>query len=397
MALATLLVVVAVYCAYALARSLPGTRLIDTPVARTVGGPPPALAWPGAGEAAVAVPGIGLLGVHDATRPVPIASVAKVMTAYLILADHPLAAGQSGPSLTVRRADVALYRHEAAIGESVLPVRAGERLTEREALEGLLLPSGNNVALMLARWDSGGEAAFVARMNATARTLGLTDTHYTDPSGYASSTVSTAADQLVLAAVADRLPVFRQIVAMPAVVLPYGGTQYNVDSLLGHDGIVGIKTGSTGLAGGCFVFAARIRVGGRTVTALGAVLGQQPTRTAPSLLTAVFAATHRLLATVRRALHVRTVLARSEPLATITSPWQRVSVVPAHPVRVVAWGGLPVTVVVSTTRSRLPSAARAGQTVATATVAIGAHRTRVPLVVSTAVSGPSFTWRLTHP
>jgi serine-type D-Ala-D-Ala carboxypeptidase (penicillin-binding protein 5/6) len=78
--------------------------------------------------------------------------------------------GVGGPQITVTPADVAVYRADAAAGQSVVAVRAGERLTERQALEGLLLPSGNNVATLLAR--SGSERAFVAKMNASARALG---------------------------------------------------------------------------------------------------------------------------------------------------------------------------------------------------------------------------------
>ena len=341
------------------------------------------------------IPGIGVIGVHDATRAVPIASVAKVMTAYVVLADHPLTGSGPGPSLKVTAADAAAYRRDAAAGQSVLPVRAGEHLTERQALEGLLLPSGNNVAVMLARWDAGSEPAFIGRMNATARKLGLVDTRYTSASGVAAGTVSSAADQVVLATVAFRLPVFRQIVGMPSAAFPIAGTQFNVDALLGHDGIIGIKTGSTSAAGGCFVFAAHVRVHGRTVTAIGAVLGQQPSRTAPSLLAAAFKAATALLKSVLRALHLRTVIGRSEVLATITSQWQHVAVVPARAVRAIGWGGLPVSVAVAA--GSLPAEVRAGQVVATATLTIGAQRTRVPLVAARDVSGASFLWRLTHP
>ncbi len=393
--LVLVLVAAIVYVCFTLVRSVPAPRLIDHPVARSFPGRAPALAWPGGGEAVVAIPGIGVIGAHDATRPVPIASVAKVMTAYIVLADHPLTGSESGPSLRVTAADAAAYRRDAAAGQSVLPVRAGERLTERQALEGLLLPSGNNVAVMLARWDDGSEQAFIERMNATAHRLGLADTHYTSASGFATGTVSSATDQVVLATVAFRLPVFRQIVGMPAAVFPIVGTQFNVDALVGHDGIVGIKTGSTSAAGGCFVFAAHVRVHGRTVTAIGAVLGQQPSRAAPSLLAAAFKSTTALLAGVPRALHLRTVIGRREVLATIASQWQHVAVVPAHAVRAVGWGGLPVSVTVAA--GALAAEVHAGLRVATATVRIGAQRTRVPLVAADDLTGPSLLWRLTHP
>ena len=110
-----------------------------------------------------------------------------------------------------------------------MPVAAGEQLTERQALQALLLPSANNIAAVLARWDAGSEDRFVARMNATARSLGMTHTRYTDPSGYDDATVSTAADQVRIVDRAMRLPVFARIVATPSATLPVAGTVHNTE------------------------------------------------------------------------------------------------------------------------------------------------------------------------
>ena len=204
----------------------------------------------------------------------PIASVAKVMTAYLVLRDHPLRPGQDGPTITLTAADVADTYRRAAQHESVVPVAIGEPLTERQALQALLLPSANNIAAVLARWDAGSEHRFVARMNATARSLGMAHTRYTDPSGYDDATVSTAADQVRIVDRAMRLPVFANIVATPSATLPVAGTVRNTDTLLGHDGFVGVKTGSDDAAGGCFAFRAVRRIHGKRTTITGVVLGQ---------------------------------------------------------------------------------------------------------------------------
>ncbi len=122
----------------------------------------------------------------------PIASVAKVMTAYLTLREHPLAAGEEGFVMTITRKDVEEEEQRVALDESTLSVKAGERISERQALEALLLPSANNIAALLAVHDAGGLGAFVARMNSTARKLGMASTTYTDPSGFNAKTVSTA-------------------------------------------------------------------------------------------------------------------------------------------------------------------------------------------------------------
>ncbi|NUR61154.1 MAG: D-alanyl-D-alanine carboxypeptidase [Catenulispora sp.] len=197
-----------------------------------------------------------------------------MMTAYLVLTDHPLQAGQDGPTLTLSAADVADTAYRRQRGESTVAVAAGERLTERQALQALLLPSANNIAVVLARWDAGSVDAFVAKMNSTAGSLGMAHTHYTDPSGFDKETVSTAADQVRLVDRAMTLPAFAAIVAMPSATLPVAGTVRNTDSLLGRDGFVGVKTGSDNAAGGCFAFRAVRTVAGKPTTITGVVLGQ---------------------------------------------------------------------------------------------------------------------------
>jgi D-alanyl-D-alanine carboxypeptidase (penicillin-binding protein 5/6) len=234
----------------------------------------PGSVWPATGQAAVLLSGVGRIHAGPNQHAAPIASVAKVMTAYLVLRDHPLGRGRDGPTLTLTDADAADTYRRSDQGESVVPVAVGERLTEREALEALLLPSANNIAAALARWDAGSEDRFVARMNAAARSLGMTHTRYTDPSGYDDATVSTAADQVRIVEEAMRLPAFAHIVATPAATLPVAGTVHNTDTLLGHDGFAGVKTGSDDAAGGCFAFRAIRRIGGRRTTITGVVLGQ---------------------------------------------------------------------------------------------------------------------------
>ncbi len=238
-------------------------------------GEPLQLAWPSEGQAAVAVEGLGTLGASGGEQPVPIASVAKVMTAYLVLRDHPLEPGEEGFTIEIGGADVEDLHRRIALNQSVVEVEAGEVLSERQALEALLLPSANNIATLLAVHEAGSVEAFVAEMNEAAAELGMRKTHYTDPSGFEDTTVSTAAEQLKIGRAAMADPTFAEIVAMPSTVLPVAGEVANTNQLVGHDGFVGIKTGSDQAAGGCLLFAKRIDVGGRTLTVLGAVLGQR--------------------------------------------------------------------------------------------------------------------------
>jgi D-alanyl-D-alanine carboxypeptidase (penicillin-binding protein 5/6) len=233
----------------------------------------PSTVWPAYGQAAVQV-GESQVQVGPNQHAAPIASVAKVMTAYLLLRDHPLRPGQDGATITLTDADVADTDRRRRQQESLVSIAAGEQLTERQALQALLLPSANNIAAVLARWDAGSVDRFVARMNATARSLDMTHTRYTDPSGYNDATVSTAADQVRLVDRAMRLPVFASIVDTPSATLPVAGTVQNTNTLLGRNGFVGVKTGSTAAAGGCFAFRAIRWIDGKRTTITGVVLGQ---------------------------------------------------------------------------------------------------------------------------
>ena len=194
-------------------------------------------------------------------QPAPIASLAKVMTAYLTLKRYPLSGAQDGFTITITAAEAQAEAQDAADNQSVVAVQAGEQLTERQLLEALLIPSGNNIAQILAAQVAGSETSFIAEMNAEARALGMDHTIYTDPSGFDPSTVSTAADQLRVFQQAMRFPVFRQIVSMASVTLPVAGTLTNFNPLIA-DGYGG-KTGSDSAAGGCLAFFTNVTVGGR--------------------------------------------------------------------------------------------------------------------------------------
>jgi D-alanyl-D-alanine carboxypeptidase (penicillin-binding protein 5/6) len=376
-----------------LTRPVPRAVLhLTVPASVTLPGQAPDLPWPARGQGRLDVDGVGTLGAFGDGRPVPIGSVAKVMTAYLVLSEHPLDAGQPGPEIAVTASDVADYQSRSAGDESLVEVAAGEKLTEREALQALMLPSANNVAKILASWDAGGVDAFVAKMNATALSLGLTATHYTDPSGLAASTVSTAADQTVLAERALRIPAFAEIVALPTATLPVAGTVRNWNSLLGTDGVFGVKTGSTAEAGGNLVFAAHLTVAGRTLTLVGAVLGQ-PGAGTPAQLAAVNDATRKLLAAARQLVQVQTVLPAGS-VGDIRAAWGRsVPVRTVAALQVIGWPGLTVRV------QERPAAfgrIRVGQQVGTVTVHDGTGDAVAPLRAGGALPEPSLWWRLTR-
>jgi D-alanyl-D-alanine carboxypeptidase (penicillin-binding protein 5/6) len=255
---------------------------------------------PPGGQAAVTVAGLGGTATTGPVAPVPIASVTKVMTAHVLLADHPLSGSAEGPLVTVDR--TAAYEAGTA-DESSVRVDPGQRLSERRLLELMLIPSGNNIARLLARWDAGSEHAFVAKMNAAAASLGMHSTTYTGASGIEATTRSTAGDQLVLARRMMDDAVFRSIVSRRTVELPRGGgTVPNTNTLLGQYGVVGIKTGSSTPAGGALMWAAHVAVSGRDRLLLGVVLHQNAGTDSAEGLSAALDNSRTLIVALRRSL-----------------------------------------------------------------------------------------------
>ncbi len=368
----------------------------STGTSGTIRGAAPALPWPSGVQATLDIPGIGSFGEKGPITAAPIGSVAKMMTAYLVLKAHPLGLYSLGPTITVTPQDVTMYQSDAASQQSVMPVVAGEKLTERKLLEGLLIASGNNVATMLADWVGGNTKDFVASMNQSARQIGLTNTHYVSPSGLNPGTVSTASDQVKLAEFLMKIPVFAELVAMPQMTVP-GQSQldYNYNYYVGHDGIIGIKTGSTLESGGVFIFAGNRILGDQRFTVYGGVVGQPGTKTA-SQLVASLQDGKSLLDAVSGVVSNHTVMKSGSVVGTVTAPWQpAVNLVTTKPVSLLGWGGMAYRV-----HLRLkPVTAHviaANSVVGALTVATGSQTITVPVATESSLKEPSLAWRMTR-
>ena len=186
----------------------------------------------------------------------PIASITKVMTALVVLR-----AGGLDDRLTVPSAVIGYDEEYDASTAGLIP---GDRLTAGQLLYALLLPSGADAAYTLAQAYGPGLPAFVSKMNALARELGMTRTRFSNPDGLpyptGTSDYSTAADLLTLGRFAMRYTAFRQVVGTSHYYLPAGDGHHaytwdNLNPLLGHyPGATGIKTGWTPSAGHCLLF-----------------------------------------------------------------------------------------------------------------------------------------------
>lgn len=354
-------------------------------------GAPPTLPWPTSGAASLSEVGVGSLGQSGATGAVPIASLAKVMTAYVVLRDHPLANGQQGPAIAVTPAVVSEAQAGLATDQSELKVATGESLTELQALEGLLLIGANDMATLLAGWDAGSTASFVSKMNDAAKALGLSTMHITDPSGLDPGTVAGAADMVQLGQKAMADPVLAQIVRMPQATEPVAGVVYNLDNALGHDGIVGIKTGSSTQAGGCFLFEATQSVAGQPVTLLGVVLGNAGS---PPISSAITRA-EDLLQAAFGAMQAVPVVAPGTHVGTLTTAWGATSdIVAGNAPSIVSAPGLVLhgQIRLSSLSSSLAAGARVGNLV----ILSPGRTVEVPLVTARALSGPGIWWRLSR-
>src|SRR5215475_8094303 len=119
--------------------------------------------WPRDGQGAYQV-GDAAPAASPNEQPVPIASLAKLMTAYLVVQHFPLNGG-GGPRFRVTTADVKDTEERRQSDQSLIDVRAGEWLTERQELAAMLLPSANNIAVLVARQVDGSVASYVDEMN----------------------------------------------------------------------------------------------------------------------------------------------------------------------------------------------------------------------------------------
>jgi D-alanyl-D-alanine carboxypeptidase (penicillin-binding protein 5/6) len=371
-----------------LVRSVPSPTYSISLAESSVLGQSRTVALPEDGSAVVSVSGLGVLGQSGPVEAKPIASVTKMMTAYVILKNHPLAPGQPGPTLNITQADVSRYLAMLAQDQSVQPVNAGGVLTELQLIQGMLIPSANNYAEILAAWDAGSVVAFVDKMNAEAAALGMTNTHYDDVSGFSAKSVSTAEDQLSLARAALSDPVFAATVATEQVTLPAAGTLQSTNRLLGTGGVVGIKTGSTEEAGANLAFAARHEAAGQTVEVIGVVLGQNSYMD-------VFDETIGVLNSVNDGVQAIRVVPAGQPVGTVDPSWGGPgNLVVTQDVNMIVWPGM--TLETSVEIEDIDPGQKGGEQVGWLNVRLGEQEQRVPLALAKDVGNPDIFWKLTR-
>ncbi|MCX0244418.1 D-alanyl-D-alanine carboxypeptidase family protein, partial [Streptomyces drozdowiczii] len=354
----------------------------------------PKLPWPDQGQGYMAATGLGKVDSFGEQKPVPIASVAKAMTAYLVLKSHPLKRGENGPDIKIdakAEADGKLYTE----GESTLnTVKEGDILTERDALAAIMIPSANNIARLLARWEAGSEKAFVAKMNATADELGMKNTTYTDPSGLTASTVSTAEDLVKLGEKLVEFPALMDITKLPEWKDPSGHKWRNYNTLVPYDGALGIKTGSTSKAGGNLLFAAHKMIDGTDQLVVGAILGQYDD---VSIIDEVNRVSKKVMVATLDLLQGAKIVKKGDVVGEVDDGMGHTTpVVATKDVKAVGWSGLTVKLELTDDGRTIPHEAVAGTHVGTLTVGEGRSQVKVAVALQSDLAKPSFGDKLTR-
>jgi serine-type D-Ala-D-Ala carboxypeptidase (penicillin-binding protein 5/6) len=186
---------------------------------------------------------------HNVHKRLPIASLTKIMTAVVALENMNL------------NQEISVGQKAATVGEGTMGLSLGEKLTLEEILYGLLLQSGNDAAEAIATASPFGRDNFVFLMNKKAEELGLTNTHFTNPSGLQGDgkQFGTAEDLIILTKYAMQNPKFAEIVATYQYDIEGSDkhkafTLFNETNLLtSYSGVKGVKTGYTDEAGMCLV------------------------------------------------------------------------------------------------------------------------------------------------
>ncbi|MFE3788898.1 D-alanyl-D-alanine carboxypeptidase [Streptomyces goshikiensis] len=378
-----------------LVRPLPDPKLTMTAKKTyTFDGGAPEMPWPKEGQAYMAAAGLGTVGTFGEQKPVAIGSVAKAMTAYVILKGHPLKKGEKGAMIDVDKAAVEDGKKESEGESTVNTLKEGGQISEYDALAAIMIPSANNVARLLARWDAGGDQeAFVKKMNDAAKELGMTNTTYTDPSGLDATTVSTAEDQVKLGLKIVEMPELIAITRLPNWTDASGKSWRNYNDLIPYNGSLGIKTGSTTKAGGNLLFAAEKKVGKTNQLVVGAVLGQHGV---PILGTAIDASRQVMLAT-QKMLTNAPVVKKGDVVGYVDNGLGgHTPVIATADVEAVGWPALTVKVKLGDDGAKLPQTARAGTEVGVLTVGEGASQVKVPVALKSDLVAPGVGSKLTR-
>ena len=347
------------------------------------------VSWPDSSQAAIGVLGYGSLTSNGVQTPTPTASIAKLVTALSVLNKYPLKIGEQGPSITLTNSDINNYNNYVSEGGSVVKVEIGEKISEYQAIQAMLLPSSNNMADTLATWAFGSISKYVISANIYVKSQGMNLTIISDASGFSPNTVSTSTDLVKLGEASLYNPVITEIVKQPSAILPVAGQVKNVDYFLGQYNLIGIKTGNTDQAGGCFLSAAKYDLGGNnSITIIGAVMKTIDLQTALNQ-------TIPMLQSVKDQLQLKKV-----PIHTIvssyTTPWgSKVTTSTKTNLQSPYLPGMPVSY--KNTSIPLLPLVKSGAIVGNVQFSVGDDKSSSLVVLNSDLKKPNILWKISHP
>ncbi|MDQ3064945.1 MAG: hypothetical protein M3Q36_01610 [bacterium] len=347
------------------------------------------LAWPSQGQAAIGSLDDGILAVNNTkTKPVPIASITKVITALVVMEKAPFSKGEFGKTYTFTTADQLSFDAYLTRMGTVVPSSAGQKITQYHALQAILLASANNVADSFVRWEFGNTESYLEYANNLIKSYGLKDTKVVDASGFSASSVSTPADLIILGQKILNQPVLAEIVQQKQANLPGIGLIDNSNKLLTKNSAIGIKTGNTDEAGYCLLFATKHKLKtGQSVIIIGAILGMKQS-------SVVFESSEKLLTSAKKGFGEIISIPEDTEVGVVTNRWGGSSaLVTKESLNVYGWKGKNYTpkVEINKLKADMPEESTIG-TIKVSDKADGA--TEIKTV--NALAEPKFVWKLNN-
>lgn len=233
--------------------------------------------WPVNGQAALGIEGQGVVAASPEQHAVPIASITKLVTALAILETKPIGLDDQGATITYTANDEVIYQQVIDQDGAGLEVKTGQTMTERQALEAMILPSANNIAITLTNWAFGSERHYVDYANAMLKKQGFTETHIAGASGLEAGSTSTPRELIKLVELTLKSPVLKEITEMPEVSISGFPHLKNINHVSGLvDSVHALKVGLTDEAGSCLAYWVDVAEQGGAVTKIyGVILGQE--------------------------------------------------------------------------------------------------------------------------
>lgn len=359
-------------------------NLIENPVANST------FNWPEQGRAAV-----GFINKNTKetncrtfgdTEKFPTASIAKIITSLVILEKYPLTENYDGPIITMTESDIARLNATIQQSGSFVAIHAGEQLTERQILQGILMASANNLADGLAVWAFGSLENYRAAAEIWLKENNLSNIKIgSDASGLDPETQASSADLCKLILIASQNSAFTQIVSTKSVTFPLIGELKNTNSLIEQENIIGGKTGFTPEAGYGFVTLVNIDVNNSNQLAAVAVLGQ-------SSYDEAFSQTQKLIDSLENNLTVHNLAKKGQIIGQVNSDWnKKIDLIAQDNIDVISWIDEPAKYeIFSYTENR--RSLQANKSIGK----VYFSGKSVNIMTKTELSHPNFLWRILH-